>query len=64
MVLFYSSATVCAPQVRGFGHVGFLADDLEAACVDLEDSGVLFKKKPAEGNMRGEHTLHCTACDI
>lgn len=40
-------------QVRGFGHVGFLCDDLEAACADLEAQGVAFKKKPAEGTMRG-----------
>jgi len=40
-------------QVRGFGHVGFLVDDLEAACVSLEEKGVLFKKKPSEGTMRG-----------
>ena len=41
-------------QVRGFGHVGYLVDDLDAACAALEASGVAFKKKPAEGNMRGE----------
>eukprot|EP00286_Rhodomonas_abbreviata_P027268 CAMPEP_0181307172 /NCGR_PEP_ID=MMETSP1101-20121128/10724_1 /TAXON_ID=46948 /ORGANISM="Rhodomonas abbreviata, Strain Caron Lab Isolate" /LENGTH=340 /DNA_ID=CAMNT_0023413343 /DNA_START=73 /DNA_END=1095 /DNA_ORIENTATION=+ len=40
-------------QVRGFGHTGFLCDDLEAACASLESSGVAFKKKPQEGNMRG-----------
>ena len=40
-------------QVRGFGHVGFLVADLDAACAFLESEGVAFKKKPAEGNMRG-----------
>jgi lactoylglutathione lyase len=40
--------------VRGFGHVGFLVDDLDHACDALEKSGVAFKKKPAEGNMRGK----------
>ena len=40
-------------QLRGFGHVGFLVDDLEAACLWLEEQGVTFKKKPAEGSMRG-----------
>lgn len=40
-------------QVRGFGHVGFLVQDLDAACAYLEEQGVAFKKKPAEGNMRG-----------
>lgn len=40
-------------QLRGFGHVGFLVDDLEAACKYLEENGVSFKKKPQEGTMRG-----------
>jgi catechol 2,3-dioxygenase-like lactoylglutathione lyase family enzyme len=40
-------------QLRGFGHIGFLVDDLEAACRYLEENGVAFKKKPTEGNMRG-----------
>lgn len=40
-------------QLRGFGHVGFLVDDLDAACADLEANGVTFKKKPSDGNMRG-----------
>jgi len=38
---------------RGFGHVGFLCDDLEEACVMLEKEGVAFLKKPSEGSMRG-----------
>jgi lactoylglutathione lyase len=40
-------------QLRGFGHIGFLVDDLDAACAELEKEGVLFKKKPTDGNMRG-----------
>ena len=40
-------------QLRGFGHIGFLVDDLDAACADLESKGVVFKKKPADGVMRG-----------
>jgi lactoylglutathione lyase len=40
-------------MVRGFGHIGFLVDDLDAACGELEAGGVAFKKRPAEGNMRG-----------
>lgn len=40
-------------QIRGFGHTGFLVDNLEAACEHLEASGVKFKKKPSEGTMRG-----------
>ena len=39
-------------QLRGFGHIGFLVDDLSAACAWLEERGVAFKKKPADGNMR------------
>ena len=51
----------------GFGHVGFLVDDLGAACDSLIKDGVEFKKKPDEGKMRsiafaydpdGKHT--CT----
>lgn len=33
--------------------MGFLVDDLDSACSFLESSGVQFKKKPADGNMRG-----------
>ena len=40
-------------QVRGFGHLGFLVDDLDAACAHLEGQGVAFKKRPLEGSMRG-----------
>ena len=40
-------------QLRGFGHVGFLVDDLESACAYLEAEGVAFKKRPLDGNMRG-----------
>jgi lactoylglutathione lyase len=40
--------------IRGFGHTGFLTDDLTAACSFLESEGVAFKKKPEDGNM---HTL-------
>lgn len=39
-------------QIRGFGHTGFLVDDLEAACRSLEERGVQFKKKPQDGNMK------------
>lgn len=39
-------------QLRGFGHVGFLVDDLNAVCTWLESKGVAFKKKPQDGNMR------------
>eukprot|EP00462_Mataza_sp_D1_P019700 CAMPEP_0175139670 /NCGR_PEP_ID=MMETSP0087-20121206/11040_1 /TAXON_ID=136419 /ORGANISM="Unknown Unknown, Strain D1" /LENGTH=345 /DNA_ID=CAMNT_0016422723 /DNA_START=57 /DNA_END=1094 /DNA_ORIENTATION=+ len=39
-------------EPQGFGHLGFLVDDLEASCKAMEDMGVQFKKKPADGNMR------------
>lgn len=45
-------------QLRGFGHVGFLVDDLDAACAYLEENGVAFKKKPQEGSMRGLLSNH------
>lgn len=37
----------------GFGHVGFLCDNLTAACDDLAAGGVPFHKKPLDGTMRG-----------
>jgi lactoylglutathione lyase len=40
-----------APQ--GFGHIGFLMDELPAACDRMEAQGVAFKKKEQDGNMRG-----------
>ena len=39
-------------QIRGFGHTGFLVDDLDGACQWLEENGVAFKKKPQDGNMK------------
>uniref|UniRef100_A0A0G4FYH8 lactoylglutathione lyase n=1 Tax=Chromera velia CCMP2878 TaxID=1169474 RepID=A0A0G4FYH8_9ALVE len=38
---------------QGFGHTGFLVDDLEKACAEMEELGVPFKKKPQDGKMRG-----------
>ena len=52
-----------AGQLRGFGHLGFLVDDLEAACTHLEDQGVAFKKKPLEGTMRGLAFAYDTPSD-
>lgn len=40
-------------QPQGFGHIGFLMDDLEGSCAKMEAEGVKFKKKPQDGNMRG-----------
>jgi len=37
---------------QGFGHTGFLVDDLEGCCNRMEQAGVTFKKKPSDGNMR------------
>lgn len=42
-----------AGQIQGFGHTGFLVDDLIGACNSMIDQGVNFKKKPEDGNMRG-----------
>jgi len=41
-----------AGQGRGFGHTGFLVDDLDAACAWMEAEGVTFRKRPQDGNMR------------
>jgi lactoylglutathione lyase len=38
---------------RGFGHTGFLVDDLDAVCTEMTTGGVPFKKRPEEGAMRG-----------
>ena len=35
----------------GFGHVGFLVDDLQACCDEMLALGVPFHKKPREGSM-------------
>lgn len=37
---------------RGFGHIGFLVDDLNKTCELLEKAGVTFVKKPNEGSMK------------
>ena len=38
---------------QGFGHVGFLCDDLDKTCQLLQESNIEFKKKPTDGKMRG-----------
>ena len=40
-------------QPQGFGHTGFLVDDIEGACEAMEKAGVVMKKRPSDGNMRG-----------
>mmetsp|Transcript_80953 Transcript_80953/g.214932 ORF Transcript_80953/g.214932 Transcript_80953/m.214932 type:complete len:127 (-) Transcript_80953:685-1065(-) len=40
-------------QPQGFGHIGFLVDNLEDSCAKMEAEGVSFKKRPQEGKMRG-----------
>jgi len=39
-------------EPKGFGHLGFLVDDVNAACADLEQNGVPFKKKLSDGAIR------------
>jgi len=36
---------------KGFGHIGFLVDDLQACCDEMLAAGVEFFKKPQDGNM-------------
>eukprot|EP00434_Breviolum_minutum_P032745 symbB.v1.2.028958.t1/scaffold3122.1/size63105/2 len=35
-------------QPQGFGHIGFILDDLEASCAQMEKDGVVFKKRPQD----------------
>jgi len=38
---------------RGFGHIAFNTPDVYKSSLKLENNGVLFKKKPDEGRMKG-----------
>ncbi|CDJ56418.1 lactoylglutathione lyase, putative [Eimeria maxima] len=40
-------------QPQGFGHIGFLTDNLDKSCDELIQQGVPFRKKPQDGKMRG-----------
>jgi len=40
-------------QPQGFGHIGFIVDNLEGCCANMEAGGVIIKKRPQDGNMRG-----------
>jgi len=38
---------------KGYGHIAFLVDDVNAAVNDLEAANIQFKKKPSEGLIKG-----------
>lgn len=38
---------------KGFGHVGFLVDDVYKTCVELQDAGYELQKSPDAGSMKG-----------
>ena len=40
-----------SPPALGFGHIGFLVDDLNAMCSVMVARGVRFHKLPSEGAM-------------
>ena len=40
-------------EPRGFGHTGFLVDDVDKTCELLQSQGVLFHKLPNEGKIHG-----------
>jgi len=40
-------------EPKGFGHTGFLVDDLDTFCQGLQAQNVSFRKLPSDGNMRG-----------
>ncbi|KAJ9463227.1 Lactoylglutathione lyase [Diplonema papillatum] len=39
-------------EPKGFGHIGFLVDDIEVFCQALEKDGVSFQKKLTDGSMK------------
>ena len=39
-------------EPQGFGHIGFLVDDLKQTQANMLEAGVAFKKKEEEGGMR------------
>jgi lactoylglutathione lyase len=38
---------------QGFGHIGFLVDDVYAACDKIREMGYGFRKEPDGGSMKG-----------
>jgi len=38
---------------KGFGHIGFLVDDVSVKCKELQDAGYQMKKGPEDGTMKG-----------
>ena len=40
-------------EPRGFGHLGISVPNVERACARFERLGVVFKKRPNEGKMKG-----------
>lgn len=38
---------------KGFGHIGFLVDDVYTACYSIREMGYGFKKEPDAGSMKG-----------